>query len=31
MAAKHIGNALNKNNIEIELHPISILKSAYEI
>ena len=31
MAAKHVGNALNRNNIKIELHPISILKSAYEI
>ena len=31
MAAKHIGNDLDKNNIEVELHPISILKSAYKI
>jgi Fe-S oxidoreductase len=31
MAAKHIGNALNKNNVKTELHPISILKSAYEL
>ena len=28
MAAKHVGNALNRNNIKIELHPISILKLA---
>jgi len=31
MAAKHIGNELNSNTIDIKLHPISILKSAYEI
>ena len=31
MAAKHIGNDLDKNNIEVELHPISILKSTYKI
>ncbi len=31
MAAKHIGNALNKDNVEVKLHPISILKTAYGI
>lgn len=31
MASKHIGNGLEKDNIKIELHPISILKSAYKL
>lgn len=31
MAAKHIGNALDKDSIEVKLHPISILKTAYGI
>ncbi len=31
MAARHIGNALNKSKIKVENHPISILKSAYKI
>lgn len=31
MAAKHISNDLDNNEIEVKLHPISILKSAYGI
>ena len=31
MASKHIGNGLVKDSIKIELHPISILKSAYKL
>ena len=31
MAAKHIASALDKDSIEVKLHPISILKTAYGI